>query len=114
MLLDKNVKCHEFYSSRFSSFHPFAEKKFFYKGKENDTKSEFLLCKAEFKLFFNLEAYLSSNLNNLLFIHISCKEKNAISKSHRTFQKGYDLRSKDLKSSYDQRIMNKLMMLILT
>ena len=25
--------------------------------------------------FFNLEAYLSSNLNNLLFIHISCKEK---------------------------------------
>lgn len=50
-------------------------KKIFYKGKENDTKSGFLLCKAEFKLFFNLEAYLSSNLNNLLFIHISCKEK---------------------------------------
>ena len=74
----------------------------------------FYNVKLNSNFFFNLEAYLSSNLNNLLFIHISCQEKNAVSKSHRTFQKSWDVRSKDLKSSYDQRIVNMLMMLILT
>lgn len=90
------------------------KKIFFTKEKKMIQSLNFCYVKLNSNFFFNLEAYLSSNLNNLLFIHISCKEKNAISKSHRTFQKGYDLRSKDLKSSYDQRIMNKLMMLILT